>query len=157
MGDFKYVDFLDYLVYCCDKPGEYKLVGVITDKQTAVEVRRKTNHDHWDIVEEIHKKIYPQETVEKEKLFPDAIVMFSDGNDFIVDLPKEVSLPQLEAFFEFLKQVRTFEQDIGGTIHMLDSITGLADDAHARLNKDKKPGPDEVIIGEANKTKKRTD
>ena len=157
MGDFKYVDLLDYLVYCYNKPGEYKLAGVITDRQTVVDVRRKIDYDHWDIVEEIHKKVYPQESVEQEKIFPDAIVMFSDGNDFIVDLPNEVSLPQLETFFEFLKQVRTFEQEVGGTIHMLDSISGLADNAHARLNKDKKSRLDEVIIGEVNKTKKRTD
>ena len=156
MGDFKYADFLDYLVYCYDKPGEYKLVGVITDKQTAVEVRRKTNHDHWDIVEEIHKKIYPQETVEKEKLFPDAIVMFSDGNDFIVDLPKEVSLPQLETFLDYLRQIRTFEQEIGGTIHMIDAPANLAVEAKKRLVENKRQGVEEVIIGEDIKIKKRT-
>ena len=156
MKDYKYTNFLDYLVCFYNKRGESKLTGVITDSQVVVEVKGREEGDHWDTIEEIHKKIYPNESVEKEKIFPDAIVFFSDGDNFITDLPEEISLPQLETFLDYLRQIRTFEQEIGGTIHMIDAPANLAVEAKKRLVENKRQGVAEVIIGEDIKIKKRT-
>ncbi len=159
MSDFKYVDFLDYLCYASNRPQEHILAGVITDKQCVVDVKPKKEYDHWNIIEEIHKKVYPNETVEQANLFEDAIVLFSGGNDLIVSLPNEVTMPQLECFLSFLRQARMFEQEIGGLLHTVYLYNELAVMAKDKLVDKRENEKDEVIIGEDIKkyVRKRTE
>ena len=154
--DFENVELFDYLCFCNGNISNYKLACVVTDKQRIIRVDEKSKSDHWDIVEDIYKEVFPGEDVEVDNLFDGAILMFSNGNDLLVDLPEKVSEQQLDCLLDLLRQARNFEEESGNYLYMTYNSRELVDMARQSLSSDKKEKPNEIIIGKELVKKKKT-
>lgn len=144
---FDKMNLYDYLVYCNGERSDYKLVEVITRQQSVMEIKEKKDFDHWDILREIHKKIYPSREVDDSNMFSDSIVLFSEGNDLTISIPNEVNNEQFYMLKYNLRNARAFEYDYDRFLFMPYDSRELIEDAKKKVKEDLSLDEDEVIIG----------
>lgn len=148
--------FYDYLVYSLDHVNEYKLVIVITNKQVIMSTKKRNNDDHWNMIVDINKMIYPNREYNEDKISNDTFIITSLGNDLEIEIPDKVGEKQLQEVKNILRQVRQFEYEYDTYLYMPYNTNEIIDESNRKLSEEIENDEDEVIIGNTinNKTRK---
>lgn len=136
----------DYLVYSLSHLGEYKFVTVVTDKQVVVSTKKRDSDDHWNMITDIAKMIYPNKETAENDLLNDSFVFTSLGNDLEVEIPEKVSEEQLNEVKNILRQIKQFEYEYDTFIFMPSDTYEIVFESNKKLT-DNKEEVEESIIG----------
>lgn len=136
----------DYLVYSLTHLGEYKLVIVVTNKQTIISTKKRENDDHWNMIVDIAKMIYPNKENVENGLLEDNFVFTSLGNDIEIEIPEVVGENQLIEVKNILRQVKQFENEYDTYLFMPCTSFEIIHESNKKLKEDKED-QEEMIIG----------
>ena len=128
----------------CHKNGYRKLAGIITNKQRLFNIA--PGSDHWTLTNEMLKKIFPKRKYNWNNPYKDGILIFSTGDDLVIDLPMKISQTQHASILKMLEQIHQFEKDFDTKVKYFDAEKVL-NEANKKLTDNKVDDLDEVIVG----------
>ena len=137
----------DYLVYCTEHNCQYKLVIVVTDKQIIYSTKKHDQDDHWNMIVDINKEIYPERGYDEYKVANTPIVFTSLGTDLEISIPDKVSENQLNAVIDIVRQVNHFEYNYDRYLFMPYDPGEMVALCKERKTSDLPKDDDEEIVG----------
>ncbi|MBR3199589.1 MAG: hypothetical protein IKG27_06215 [Bacilli bacterium] len=147
--DYENIDIYDYLAYCNNKR-LIRLSGLITKKQV-INLIPKDNTGlspiHIDIIEEILKKTIPKRRRANWQDASEEIVIFSNGYDFVIELPNKISVEQYNALLNLIYEIKRYEKDYNQKIDLSFEPENLIKEAESKISYDISPNSNEIIVG----------
>ncbi len=137
----------DYLVYSKTHKEVYKLVIIISNKQVVIGTRKRNMDDHWEMIVNMNKMMYPDRKYNDVTISNDTFIFTSLGNDLEVAIPEKVSERQLEEVKNILRQVKQFEFEYDTYLYMPYESDDIVNESIEKLTDNISSDIDEVIIG----------
>lgn len=146
-NDLNIGSIYDYLAYCTENNCRFKLVIVITDKQIIYSTKKSDQDDHWNMIVDINKEIYPERGYDDYNISNDLVIFTSLGDDLEISIPDKVSENQFNAVKDIARQVNHFEYNYDRYLFMPYNPGEMVALCKERMTNDLPKDDDEVIVG----------
>lgn len=91
-----------------------RYVGLITTRQIASLVEIKSMSDHWSLISQLGKQMFPNNNVSYYNGDLDSyIAIFGETNHVDIDLPNSINQAQKDALISILNEIKKYENEKG--------------------------------------------